>query len=56
MPPTIQLTRAGHSVFAVDVLSCAVMSNHLHQILRIRTDVVAKWSDEEVPIHGGGLK
>ncbi|MCA9136512.1 MAG: hypothetical protein KDB00_07130 [Planctomycetales bacterium] len=38
------------SVFAVDVLSYAVMSNHLHQILRNRPDVVAKWSDEEVAI------
>ena len=38
------------SVFAVDVLSYAVMSNHLHQILRNRPDVVAQWSDEEVAI------
>ena len=38
------------SVFAVDVLSYAIMSNHLHQILRNRPDVVAAWSDEEVAI------
>ena len=38
------------SVFAVDVLSYAVMSNHIHQILRTRPDVVAAWSDEEVAI------
>jgi len=38
------------SVFAVDILSYAVMSNHLHQILRNRPDVVAQWSDEEVAI------
>ena len=38
------------SVFAVDVLSYAVMSNHLHQILRNRPDVVAKWTDQEVAI------
>ena len=38
------------SVFAVDVLSYAVMSNHLHQILRNRPDVVAQWSDAEVAI------
>jgi REP element-mobilizing transposase RayT len=38
------------SVFAVDVLSYAVMSNHLHQILRNRPDVCAQWSDEEVAI------
>jgi REP element-mobilizing transposase RayT len=38
------------SVFAIDVLSYAVMSNHMHQILRNRPDVCAKWSDEEVAI------
>jgi len=38
------------SVFAVDVLAYAIMSNHLHQILRNRPDVCAKWSDEEVAI------
>jgi hypothetical protein len=38
------------SVFAVDVLSYAVMSNHMHQILRNRPDVAATWSDEEVAI------
>ena len=38
------------SVFAVDVLSYVVMSNHMHQILRNRPDVVAAWSDREVAI------
>ncbi|MEM8672206.1 MAG: hypothetical protein AAGG48_32120, partial [Planctomycetota bacterium] len=38
------------SVFAVDVLSYAILSNHLHQILRNRPDVVAQWSNEEVAI------
>lgn len=38
------------SVFAVDVLSYAVMSNHIHQILRTRPDVCRQWSDEEVAI------
>ena len=38
------------SVFAVDVLSYAVMSNHIHQILRNRPDVCTLWSDEEVAI------
>ena len=38
------------SVFAIDVLSYAVMSNHLHQILRNRPDVCAAWSDQEVAI------
>lgn len=38
------------SVFAVDVLSYAIMSNHMHQILRNRPDVCAQWSDEEAAI------
>ena len=38
------------SVFAIDVLSYAVMSNHMHQILRNRPDVCAKWTDEEAAI------
>jgi hypothetical protein len=38
------------SVFAVDVLTYAVMSNHIHTILRNRPDVVAQWSDEQVAI------
>ena len=38
------------SVFGIDVLTYAVMSNHLHLILRNRPDVVAQWSDEEVAI------
>ena len=36
------------SVFGIDVLTYAIMSNHLHVILRNRPDVVALWSDEEV--------
>ena len=48
--------------FAMDVLTYAVMSNHLHVVLRTRPDVVAGWNDEEVvhrwlsvytPKHGG---
>jgi len=38
------------SVFGIDVLSYAVMANHLHLILRNRPDVVAAWSDQEVAI------
>lgn len=38
------------SVFAVDVLTYAILSNHMHQILRNRPDVAAQWSDEEVAI------
>ncbi len=34
--------------FGVDVLGFAVMSNHLHVVLRNRPDIVAGWSDIEV--------
>jgi REP element-mobilizing transposase RayT len=42
-------------VFAVEVCAYAVMSNHVHLILRIRPDVVAQWSDEYVVRRWGGL-
>lgn len=38
------------SVFGIDVLTYAIMSNHLHIILRNRPDVIATWSDEEVAL------
>lgn len=38
------------SVFAIDVLTYAIMSNHLHVVLRNRPDVLETWSDEEVAI------
>ena len=38
-------------VFGVDVMGFAVMSSHLHLILRNRPDVVTAWSDEEVAQH-----
>ncbi|MFN7292316.1 MAG: hypothetical protein ACK5T6_17155, partial [Pirellula sp.] len=38
------------SVFAIDVLSYAILSNHVHVILRNRPDVVASLTDEEVAI------
>jgi REP element-mobilizing transposase RayT len=38
------------SVFGLDVLSYAIMSNHMHVILRNRPDVVAGWTDEEAAI------
>lgn len=34
--------------FAVDVLAFSILSNHFHQILRSRPDVVATWDDTEV--------
>jgi hypothetical protein len=36
------------SVFAIDCLTFAVLSNHLHLILRSRPDIVRGWSDQEV--------
>ena len=36
------------SVFSIDVVDYAAMSNHMHLILRNRPDVLATWSDEEV--------
>lgn len=38
------------SVFAVDVLSFAILSNHIHLVLRNRPDVLKTWSDREVAI------
>ena len=38
------------SVFGIDVCGYAVMSNHLHVILRIRPDVAQSWSDEEIAL------
>ncbi|MBX3420864.1 MAG: hypothetical protein KF752_15535 [Pirellulaceae bacterium] len=38
------------SVFGIDVLTYAVMSNHIHTILRSRPDVVAGWTDEQVAL------
>ncbi len=38
------------SVFAIDVCGYAVMSNHLHVVLRGRPDLAQDWSDEEVAI------
>ena len=36
------------SVFAIDCLTFAVMSNHVHLILRTRPDIVRTWSDREI--------
>ena len=36
------------SGFAIDCVTFSVMSNHTHQILRSRPDVVATWDDETV--------
>lgn len=36
------------SIFAIDCLTFAVLSNHLHLILRSRPDIVRSWPDEQV--------
>ncbi|MBX2848061.1 MAG: hypothetical protein KTR16_07070 [Acidiferrobacterales bacterium] len=36
------------SVFAIRLCSYAVMSNHYHVVLHIRTDIAAQWSDSDV--------
>jgi len=38
------------SVFAIDVLSYAVLSNHLHVVARNRPDVVKTWSSEQIAL------
>lgn len=42
-------------IFAVDVLGFAVMSNHLHLVVRTRPDVVKTWSDAEVAVRWWNL-
>ena len=36
------------SVFSVDLCAYAIMSNHYHIVIRINSEQVAEWSDEEV--------
>lgn len=36
------------SIFAVDVCAYSVMDTHLHNVLRLRPDIAAAWSDLEV--------
>ena len=35
-------------IFSIEVISYAVMSNHLHSLIKVRPDLSKKWSDEEV--------
>ena len=35
-------------VFAIDICAFAVMSNHVHLVLRVDTERAARWSDEQV--------
>ena len=38
------------TAFGIDVLTYAIMSNHLHVSLRNRPDVVVAWSDQEAAL------
>ena len=38
------------SVFGIEVCGYAVMSNHLHAILRVRPDLAQAWTDDEVAL------
>jgi REP element-mobilizing transposase RayT len=38
------------SVFGIDVLTYAILSNHLHIVIRNRPDIVATWSDRDVAL------
>ncbi len=43
------------SVLAIDVLTYAILSSHLHVILRTRPDVDREWSEEE-SVHEAGVR
>jgi REP element-mobilizing transposase RayT len=38
------------SLFAIDCLTFSIMSNHTHQVLRSRPDIVETWGDHEVAV------
>ena len=42
-------------IFAVDVMGFAVLSNHMHVVVRTRPDVVATWSDDEIAVRWWNL-
>lgn len=48
------------TIFAIEVCAFAIMENHYHLILRLRPDIVAKWTDREVALRwltlSGGAK
>ncbi len=43
-------TRTACQCLGIDVLTYAILSNHLHVVTRTRPDVVVSWSDREVAI------
>ena len=38
------------SVFGIDLLSYAILSNHLHIVARTRPDITCEWSDQDVAL------
>ena len=38
------------SILAVEILDFAVLSNHIHVVLRNRPDLAQRWSDEEIAL------
>ena len=38
------------SCFGIDVITFAILSNHTHQVLKTRPDVVATWDDRTVAV------
>ena len=38
------------SVFGIDLLSYAILSNHLHIVARTRPDIICEWSDQDVAL------
>ncbi|CAM4418133.1 Transposase IS200-like domain-containing protein [Shewanella livingstonensis] len=38
------------TIFAIDICAYAVMSNHLHVVLKVHADKAKLWSDKEVLI------
>ena len=38
------------AIFGIDICGYAVMSNHLHLVLRARPDLVQNWSNEEIAL------
>lgn len=43
-----ELIKFQATLFSIDVLAFSIMSNHFHQVLRTRPDVVETWDDTEV--------
>ncbi len=42
--------------FSIDICAMAIMSNHIHMVVRNQPDIAGQWSDENVPALGSGLQ